>query len=191
MGLIGMSLGAALRRPAGRADAARDVRQAARRVAARDHAVPRDDQLRAELRLRPVRPAGQDRDVDGLDLSSWRVAGCGAEPVNAQTLAAFAEKFGRAGFRASSFLPSYGLAEHVLAATLAARHREPRVDTVSADALSARRVASPARLSGRRGDPPSSAADVHFPAMRCASFGRTARTRAIAKSGRSRWRAPL
>ena len=75
----------------------------------------------------------KDRDVEGLDLSSWRVAGCGAEPVNAQTLAGFAEKFGRAGFRAASFLPSYGLAEHVLAATLADRDREPRVDTVSAD----------------------------------------------------------
>ncbi len=86
----------------------------------------------------------KDRDVEGLDLSSWRVAGCGAEPVNAQTLAAFAEKFGRAGFRAASFLPSYGLAEHVLAATLADRDREPRVDTVSADGLSARRIAAPA-----------------------------------------------
>ena len=132
----------------------------------------------------------KDRDVEGLDLSSWRVAGCGAEPVNAQTLAAFAEKFGRAGFRAASFLPSYGLAEHVLAATLAARDREPRVDTVSADgfrpdASRRRRIQRPTRRS------PSSAADVHFPAMRCASFARTARTRATAKWGRSRWRVPL
>ena len=84
----------------------------------------------------------KDRDLDGLDLSSWRVAGCGAEPINAHTLEAFAGKFSRAGFRVSSFLPSYGLAEHVLAATFGVRQREPRVDVVSSDALSARRVAA-------------------------------------------------
>jgi fatty-acyl-CoA synthase len=73
----------------------------------------------------------KDRDADGLDLSRWRVAGCGAEPVNARTLAAFSEQFSRAGFRAASFVPSYGLAEHVLAATLGSRDREPRIDAVS------------------------------------------------------------
>jgi fatty-acyl-CoA synthase len=83
------------------------------------------------------------KNIDGLDLSSWRVAGCGAEPINAQTLAAFAEKFGRAGFRASSFVPSYGLAEHVLAATFGVREREPRVDLVSAEALSDGGMAAP------------------------------------------------
>ena len=84
----------------------------------------------------------KERDLDGLDLSSWRVAGCGAEPINAHTLEAFAGKFARAGFRASSFLPSYGLAEHVLAATFGVRQREPRVDVISAAALSATRVAA-------------------------------------------------
>src|SRR4029077_7657447 len=47
----------------------------------------------------------KDRDLDGLDLSSWRVAGCGAEPIHAPTLKAFAERFAAVGFRASSFLP--------------------------------------------------------------------------------------
>ena len=77
----------------------------------------------------------KERDVDALDLSSWRVAGCGAEPVNARTLQAFADKFARAGFRAASFLPSYGLAEHVLAATIGVRGRVPRVENVRADEL--------------------------------------------------------
>jgi len=67
-------------------------------------------------------------DLVGLDLSSWRVAGCGAEPIHAATLAAFAEAFRPAGFRATSFLPCYGLAEHVLAATFAPRGRDLRVD---------------------------------------------------------------
>ncbi len=57
--------------------------------------------------------------VESLNLSAWRVAGCGAEPVRPETLRAFAERFAPAGFRASSLLPSYGLAEHSLAVTLA------------------------------------------------------------------------
>jgi fatty-acyl-CoA synthase len=89
------------------------------------------------------------KDVAGLDLSSWRVAGCGAEPIHAPTLALFAERFAPAGFRASSFLPCYGLAEHVLAAALPPRDRAPRVDYLSSDALAQERraVAEPAAAS--------------------------------------------
>lgn len=47
----------------------------------------------------------------GLDLSSWRVAFNGAEPVRAATIAAFAERFGPAGFRAHASYPCYGMAE--------------------------------------------------------------------------------
>ena len=81
------------------------------------------------------------KDLSGLDLSSWRVAGCGAEPVHPPTLAAFAEKFAPAGFRDTSFLPCYGLAEHVLAATFPPRGRRPRIEVVSADGLTGPRVA--------------------------------------------------
>ena len=85
----------------------------------------------------------KDRDLDGLDLSSWRVAGCGAEPIHQPTLAAFAARFSDVGFRETSFLPSYGLAEHVLAATFPPRGRRLRTDLVSADGVTARRVAMP------------------------------------------------
>lgn len=68
-----------------------------------------------ELCLRRVKPS----QIESLDLSSWRVAGCGAEPVRPDTLMAFAERFAPAGFRASAFMPSYGLAEHSLAVTMA------------------------------------------------------------------------
>src|SRR5262249_52103519 len=81
------------------------------------------------------------KDLGGLDLSSWRVAGCGAEPVHPATLAAFAEKFAAVGFRETSFLPSYGLAEHVLAATFPPRGRSPRIERVATSALADRRVA--------------------------------------------------
>jgi fatty-acyl-CoA synthase len=90
-----------------------------------------------DLAVRRIR----DADLQGLDLSSWRVAGCGAEPVHAATLEAFSERFSAFGFRASSFLPSYGLAEHVLVATFPVRDRQPRVDYISADQLSERRRA--------------------------------------------------
>jgi fatty-acyl-CoA synthase len=72
-----------------------------------------------------------DRDLTGLDLSCWRVAGCGAEPVHAPTLHAFADRLAGVGFRPTSFLPCYGLAEHVLAATLAPRDRPLRTDASS------------------------------------------------------------
>jgi acyl-CoA synthetase (AMP-forming)/AMP-acid ligase II/surfactin synthase thioesterase subunit len=49
-----------------------------------------------------------------LDLSSWRVAYCGAEPIHSSTLRRFAQCFEPSGFSATSFLPCYGLAEATL-----------------------------------------------------------------------------
>ncbi|HEY4918847.1 MAG TPA: fatty acyl-AMP ligase [Xanthobacteraceae bacterium] len=46
-----------------------------------------------------------------FDLSSWRMAFCGAEPVSAEALARFAETFAPYGFSASALYPTYGLAE--------------------------------------------------------------------------------
>jgi fatty-acyl-CoA synthase len=85
----------------------------------------------------------KETELDGLDLSSWRVAGCGAEPIEAATLEAFAAKFAPVGFRAASLVAAYGLAEHTLAATLAPRDRGLRVDTVRASELAAHRRAVP------------------------------------------------
>ncbi|PWT86412.1 MAG: hypothetical protein C5B57_01135 [Blastocatellia bacterium] len=80
-----------------------------------------------DLCVRRVKP----RDLEGIDLSCWRVAGCGGEPIHAEALLAFAEAFRAVGFRETSFVPSYGLAEHVLAATLAPLGRPIRVAHVS------------------------------------------------------------
>ncbi len=49
-----------------------------------------------------------------LDLSSWEVAFCGAEPIRAETLERFAEAFAVSGFRRDAFYPCYGLAESTL-----------------------------------------------------------------------------
>ncbi len=68
--------------------------------------------------------------VDGLDLSSWRAALNGAEPVSPDTLERFAARFARAGFRREAFLPVYGLAENAVALAFPPLGRAPRVDRV-------------------------------------------------------------
>ena len=56
-------------------------------------------------------------DIEGIDLSSWRIAFNGAEPVKAHVIEAFARKFASYGFRAEAFYPCYGLAESTLFVT--------------------------------------------------------------------------
>jgi fatty-acyl-CoA synthase len=57
----------------------------------------------------------RERDLEGVDLSSWRVAGCGAEPIRPEALESFCETFAKVGFRKEAMLPSYGMAESALA----------------------------------------------------------------------------
>ena len=63
-----------------------------------------------ELCMRKIRP----EDRSGLDLSSWRVAFNGAEPVRLETVNRFAAQFADCGFRREAFVPCYGLAEATL-----------------------------------------------------------------------------
>ncbi|GAB3488159.1 non-ribosomal peptide synthase/polyketide synthase [Amycolatopsis cihanbeyliensis] len=63
-----------------------------------------------DLCSRRIRP----EDAAHLDLGSWSVAFNGAEPVRAETMARFVERFGRHGFRPEAFYPCYGLAESTL-----------------------------------------------------------------------------
>ncbi len=53
----------------------------------------------------------------GLDLSSWRLTVCAAEPVRAETLDRFAAAFRPVGFSPAAFYPGYGLAEATLQVT--------------------------------------------------------------------------
>jgi acyl carrier protein len=71
-----------------------------------------------------------DRDLEGLDLSSWRVAFNGAEPVSAVTLARFSERFAPHGFRPEAMAPVYGLAEAALGVAFPVLGRVPHVDAV-------------------------------------------------------------
>ena len=77
----------------------------------------------------------REEDLRSLDLGCLRVAGCGAEPIHAPTLRAFAERFAPAGFRAEALMPSYGLAESTLAVTFHHLGRGLRTDAVDPVAL--------------------------------------------------------
>lgn len=70
-----------------------------------------------------------------LDLSNWNVAFSGAEPVRAETLERFAEKFSPYGFSANAFFPCYGMAETTLMLTAIERPRAPLVATLDAKSL--------------------------------------------------------
>ncbi|MDQ3332434.1 MAG: fatty acyl-AMP ligase [Planctomycetota bacterium] len=70
-----------------------------------------------------------------LDLSCWKVAGLGAEPVRVATMDDFAEAFEVSGFRREAFYPSYGLAEGTLMVAGGDRETQPPVVAVSTAAL--------------------------------------------------------
>jgi acyl-CoA synthetase (AMP-forming)/AMP-acid ligase II len=77
----------------------------------------------------------EDADIEGVDLSSWKVAFNGAEPIRAETLIRFSERFGRYGFSRKTFYPCYGMAEGTLFITGGVSTEEPRVARVRADRL--------------------------------------------------------
>ena len=85
-----------------------------------------------------------DEDLEGLDLSSWRMAFNGAEPVLPDTLDAFAERFAPFGFEPRALAPVYGLAEATLGVAFTPVGRGPLVERVERDALERERRAVPA-----------------------------------------------
>ncbi len=84
-----------------------------------------------------------DKDIKGVDLSSWRAALNGAEPVNPETLDRFAERFASYGFRREAQLPVYGLAESALGVTIPPLNRGPLVDRVERETFTAHGRAVP------------------------------------------------
>ena len=68
--------------------------------------------------------------LEGIDLSSWRIAVNAGEPVLALTMERFAERFRPFGFRAESLLPCYGLAESTVALTMPPIGRLPVRDWI-------------------------------------------------------------
>jgi len=76
-----------------------------------------------------------------LDLSSWRVAGIGGDMIRVDVMKRFAEKFAQVGFKSTSYVPSYGLAECTLAVSFMPVGRGIVVDKVDERVLTGEKPA--------------------------------------------------
>jgi len=92
-----------------------------------------------ELAARRVR----EKEVDKFDLSAWRIAGVGAEPIRPESLERFVDLLAPAGFDRRSFVPCYGMAECALAVSFSPLGRGLDVDHVDGDALAEEQKALP------------------------------------------------
>lgn len=83
-----------------------------------------------------------------LELSSWRFAFNGAEPVSPATLTSFAERFARCGLRREALAPVYGLAECTVGLAVPPLERGPRIDVIRSEPFARERKAVPATDAG-------------------------------------------
>jgi len=93
------------------------------------------------------RISSQSSVADRFDLSRWRTAGNGADMIRPDVMQSFVNAFAAAGFKASAFTPSYGLAEATLAVTVMPPGEGIRVELVEEERLSGapRDLSRPAR----------------------------------------------
>lgn len=90
----------------------------------------------------------EDEDIEGLDLSSWRIAFNASEPVLAHTVKAFAERFAPYGYRPEAMTAAWGLAETVMVGTAHPVDQAPLVDHVDRGRLATEGVAEPTAGEG-------------------------------------------
>ena len=93
-----------------------------------------------ELCLRKI----PDNVLDGLDLSSWRMAFNGAEPVSPETIVNFTQRFARYGLRPEAIAPVYGLAECSVGLAFPPPGRGPLIDRIKRDRFMRSGQADPA-----------------------------------------------
>ncbi|KEO89184.1 acyl-CoA synthetase [Erythrobacter longus] len=93
------------------------------------------------------RISSQTNVAERFDLSRWRIAGNGADMIRPDVMQNFVNAFSDAGFKASAFTPSYGLAEAVLAVTVMPPGEGIKVELVEEERLSGtpRDLSRPAR----------------------------------------------
>jgi acyl-CoA synthetase (AMP-forming)/AMP-acid ligase II len=72
----------------------------------------------------------RDNELDGVDLSSWRVLFCGAEPIHPATVQRFLERFARWGLPANGLVPCYGMAEAALSISMSRLEQPIQFDTI-------------------------------------------------------------
>jgi fatty-acyl-CoA synthase len=98
-----------------------------------------------------------------LDLSSWRAAGVGGDMVQPHVLNHFIEIFGEYGFKPSTFVPSYGMAETVLAVSFAPLDTGILVDEIDRKAMAEKNEAVPTPGAGEEKARPLVACGVTLP----------------------------
>ena len=103
-----------------------------------------------------------ESDLEGLDLSSWRIAMNGSEPVRAQHMQAFARRFHRYGFGDHVLMPVYGLSEATSGVTFHPRKCPIRVDGINRRDL---------EWEGKANPLPSEGADCPYERMHVVSVG--------------------
>ena len=81
-----------------------------------------------------------EEQVAQLDLSSWSVAFCGAEPVQTATMELFSRKFASCGFKSTAFYPCYGMAEATLMITGGDKAKSPTLKYLDKFALEENKV---------------------------------------------------
>ena len=90
-----------------------------------------------------------EKAMEGVDLSSWRAALNGAEPVKPETVERFADRFAKYGFRRQAMLPVYGLAEASLGVTFPPLYRGPKIDRIERETFTKEGRAAPAEASDK------------------------------------------
>ena len=86
----------------------------------------------------------EDEAIEGLDLSSWRLAFNGAEPVSPDSIEGFNRRFETYGFKPETMMPVYGLAESSVGLAFPPLHRKPVIDRIKRGEFSQRGQAIPA-----------------------------------------------
>jgi fatty-acyl-CoA synthase len=82
----------------------------------------------------------RDADLEAVDLSKWRVAMCGAEPIDRVVLDRFADRFAPQGFNRQAFMAAYGLAENTVAVSFARPETGLLSEQLDAEALAGGRA---------------------------------------------------
>ncbi len=85
----------------------------------------------------------RDRDLEGVDLSSWRASVNSSEPVNYKSHGMFYERFKSYGLRLETLQTSYALAENTFAATQNDLDRAPLVEKIDRETFITDKVAHP------------------------------------------------
>jgi fatty-acyl-CoA synthase len=91
-----------------------------------------------------VTKRAREEQIAGWDLSQMRVFGCGAEPINPETMRGFVNKFAASGLKPKALLPCYGMAEATLAISFVGMDEPLRTDRIDADRYHKDRKAAPA-----------------------------------------------